>query len=101
MNTTEEIINAIESGECDSYNTYDAIDLAESKGAIIVQKNLDIDKYRWFEVSTTVLKSPDNVLFGIRGVTQLYSESMDYSDCDKYVEAFLMEEVQTVTYKRK
>lgn len=102
MNTTAEIINAIDCGECDEqYNTHNVIDFVRSKGATIVQKGLDIDRHRFYEVSTTVLKGPDNVPFGIRGVTKLYSEGMYYSDCDEYVEAFLMEEVQTVTYKRK
>ena len=101
MNTTEEIINAIDCEEFDDqFNTYDVIDFAESKGAVIVQKNLDIDSHRWYEVSTTVLKGPDNIPFGIRGVTKLYSENMVYSDCEEYVEVFKMEEVQTVTYKR-
>lgn len=99
MNTTE-IINAIKSEDV-SYNTHDVIDFAKSNGATIVQTNLDIDKYHWYEVSTTVLKDSVGVPFGIRGVTNIYSEGMYYSDCDKPVEAFLMEEVPTVTYRRK
>lgn len=102
--TTTEIINAINCRECDeSFNTYDVIDFARSKGATIVQEDLDIDRHRWYEISTTVLKGSDNVPFGIRGVTNIYSECMDYFDCDVHVEAFLMEEIKvsTVLYKRK
>lgn len=98
----EEIINAIDCGECDeNYNTHDVIDFARSKGAVIVQRDLDIDKHSGYEVSTTVLKDSTGMPFGIRGVTNLYSDGMYYSDCGECVEAFLMEEVPTVTYRRK
>ena len=40
-------------------------------------------------------------LFHIHGVNRLYSEMMDYSDCDCHCEASEYEEVTTITYKSK
>ena len=65
-----------------------------------VAKGLEIDKHRWYEVSTTVYKVEDGYV-GVRGVTHLYSEGMSYSDCDYLCEASEYEEVQTISYRVK
>ena len=70
------------------------------KSINIVPKSINIDKYRWYEVSTTIYKVEDGYV-GVRGVTHLYSEGMTYSDCDYLCEASEYEEVQTVSYREK
>ena len=65
-----------------------------------VAEGLEIDKHRWYEVSTTVYKVKDGYV-GVRGVTHLYSEGMTYSDCDYLCKASEYEEVQTISYREK
>ena len=45
-----------------------------------VAKNLEIDKHRWYEVSTSVYKLEDGFV-GIRGVSNIYTENMDAEEC--------------------
>jgi hypothetical protein len=61
--------------------------------------NLDVDKHRWYELSTTVY-AIDDIYIGLRGISDIYSETMDYDGLD-YVKAFEMEPVQSITYKAK
>ena len=65
-----------------------------------VAEGLEIDKHRWYEVSTTVYKVEDGYV-GVRGVTHLYSEGMTYSDCAYLCKASEYEEVQTISYRVK
>ena len=65
-----------------------------------VSEDIEIDRHRWYEVSTTIYKVEDGYV-GVRGVTHLYSESMTYSDCDCLCEASEYEEVQTISYRVK
>jgi len=67
--------------------------------AEIVTSDLDIDKHRWYELSTTVIQVGDYFI-GARGVSQMYSESSTYSDISVYLKFFEMvrEEVQTYEY---
>lgn len=65
-----------------------------------VQTDLNIDRHRWFSISTSVFACEDGYV-GITGVSQLYSERMSYSDCDYHCSAAEYEEVQTITYKQK
>ncbi len=62
-------------------------------------KGLDVDRHRWYEISTSVIEIYGKVL-GIRHVTNLFSESMDVSDCCEPLEFFEMEEIKTVSYKK-
>ena len=78
----------------DIYNEYFASENAYN----VVAENLKIDKHRWYEVTTTVLAIEGGFL-GIRGVTGLFSESMDYEDCGVNLEFFAMEEMKVVSYK--
>ena len=66
----------------------------------IVSESIDVDRHRWYEVSTTICKVEDGYV-GVRGVTHLYSEGMTYSDCDYLCEASEYEEVQTISYREK
>ena len=66
----------------------------------IVSEDIKADRYRWYEVSTTIYKVEDGYV-GVRGVTHLYSEGMTYSDCDYLCEASEYEEVQTISYREK
>lgn len=63
----------------------------------MVASGLYVDKLRWFETSTSVYKCEDGFV-GVNGVTQTYSEMMDYSDClcECFAEEF--EPKQTITY---
>ena len=65
-----------------------------------VAEGLEIDKHRWYEVSTTVYKVEDGYV-GVRGVYQIYSEYMSDKDCDYLCEASEYEEVQTISYRVK
>ena len=65
-----------------------------------VSEDIEVDRHRWYEVSTTIYKVEDGYV-GVRGVTQLYSECMMYSDCDYLCEASEYEEVQTISYREK
>jgi hypothetical protein len=62
-----------------------------------VAQGLDVDKHRWYEITTTIIKIYDRFL-GIRGVTGLFSESMDIADCGVSLEFFEMREIQTTSY---
>lgn len=65
-----------------------------------LQKGLEIDKHRWYSTCVNVYACEDGYV-GIRGVNDLYSDSMDYSDCDCCCAASEYEEVITITYKPK
>jgi len=63
-----------------------------------VASGLLVDTHRWYETSVTVIKVFD-VLLGIRHISNVFSESMGYSDCYVNLEFTEMKEVKTVTYK--
>lgn len=62
-----------------------------------VVENIDVDKHRWYETSITVLEFIDGFM-GVRTVTDLFSENMDYSDCYYELKFFEMEEFTTTSY---
>jgi hypothetical protein len=62
-----------------------------------VAHDLYVDKHRWFETSTTVYKCEDGYV-GVSGISQLYSESMDYEDCYCECVAEEFEPKQVITY---
>lgn len=63
----------------------------------IVATDLFVDKHRWYETSLTVIKMFDRFL-GIRHVSNVFSESMEYSDCYVNLKFFEMKEVIKTTY---
>lgn len=52
-------------------------DLCELKK---VAKDLDVDRLRWFEISTNVYECEDGFA-GVTGVSEVFSEMMSNSDC--------------------
>src|SRR6187402_1326139 len=65
-----------------------------------VDLELDVDKHRWYETSTTVYKI-GNEFLGVDAVTDVFSESMGYSDCGHTLNFFEMEEFVTTSYRAK
>lgn len=63
-----------------------------------VDSGLDVDKHRWYEISTTVYEIFGRYL-GVRMATDLFSEQMGYSDCSVTIEFFEMKLIQTITYQ--
>lgn len=62
-----------------------------------VARDLYIDRLRWFEISTVVYKCEDGFV-GVCGVSQTYSEMMDYRDCDCECTAKEFKPIQTTIY---
>ena len=65
-----------------------------------VAENLEIEEYRWYEISTSVYKLEDGFV-GVRGVSTIYSEYMDAEDCGFRCTASEYQEIPSVTYKKK
>ena len=65
-----------------------------------VVSGLDVDKYRWHELSTEVLRINDGFI-GVRSITTMYSEQSSYGDIFHHLEFFEMEEIPSFTYKKK
>ena len=84
------------------YSMYDFEDsLTDRESELeIVSEDIDVDRHRWYEISTTVYKVEDGYV-GIRGISQIYSEYMSDKDCDYLCKASEYEEVQTVSYREK
>ena len=61
---------------------------------------VDRDEHRWYVLGTVVYKVNDQ-FFGVRGPVSLKSEEMGFDDVGHKCEAFEMEAVPSVTYKRK
>ena len=61
---------------------------------------IDLEEHRWYVVGTVVFQV-GNEYFGVRGPVSLKSEEMRFSDVEWKSEAFEMEQVPSVTYKRK
>lgn len=66
--------------------------------AIIVASELNIDKHRWYELSTTVIRVGD-FFIGARGVSQMYSESSTYADIGIYLKFFEVERKEITAYE--
>ena len=82
------------------YEFEDSLTDKQFKELKIVSEDIKADRYRWYEVSTTIYKVEDGYV-GVRGVTHLYSEDMMYADCDYLCKASEYEEVQTISYREK
>lgn len=65
-----------------------------------IKDKLDVEKHRWYETSITVLKVGEELL-GVRAVSDVFSEQMNYEDCYHTLTFMEMEEIQTTTYKKK
>ena len=96
----EAIIKEINEAKCYSVHEMEGCDLFYVENPAPTKDNLDVDKHRWYEISTSVYKIGEWFL-GVRGVSDLFSESMGYDDCCVETVAFEMEEVPSVTYAVK
>ena len=65
-----------------------------------VAKNLEIEEYRWYEVSTSVYKLEDGFV-GINGLSKIYSEDTNVEDCGFRCTASEYQEIPSITYNRK
>ena len=65
-----------------------------------VAEKLEIEKKKWYEISTSVYKL-ENGFVGVRGVSTIYSEYMDAVNCGFRCTASEYQEIPSVTYKRK
>ena len=92
----EEAIKLINDPEKKLYH----IDAAES--LINYEKelahNIDISRYGLYEISTSYFQLEDGIL-GIKGLSNIYSEKMNESDCDVQCYAFEAEEYTTINYR--
>lgn len=75
----------------------DLLELWESFDPSLITYELDIEKHRWYELSTDVYEV-DGKYFGVRGATQMYSESSNWSDLSVTWDVFEMKPVQITTY---
>lgn len=57
----------------------------------------DYNSHRWYIMATDIYEVEDGYI-GVRGVSELKSEMMDYSDTDEHCVAKEYEAVQTITY---
>jgi hypothetical protein len=99
--TTEELVKDIDEVNISKYlSLWEAGEDLEARGYSKVAENIDLDRHRWYELSTSIFKYEENYI-GIRGVSNIYSESMAYDDVCYSTEAFEVELIPSVTYKRK
>lgn len=66
----------------------------------VVEKGLNVDKHRWYELSTTVVEIFGGFI-GIHKVSEVFSPSMDIEDCCHDYIFFEMEAIPTITYREK
>ena len=96
MKTAKELMD-----EINAANIYsplwvdDEVDL----GGVALVATIDRDEYRWYVVGTVVYQIGDEFV-GVRGPISLKSESMSFRDIEMVCEAFQMEAVPSVTYRR-
>lgn len=95
----KDLIDLINNNEKCLYSIFDAEDIIP-KEVKCIERELELDKHRWYSICVNVYACEDGYV-GIRGVNQLYSEMMVFSDCDVICEAKEYEEVTTITYKPK
>jgi len=97
MKTTKELIAEINVATFSSpHFVEDEVDLGGAEKVATI----DRDEHRWYTLGTIVFKASDG-FFGVHGPIQLKSESMGYSDIEFGCVAFEMEEVPSVTYRKK
>ena len=97
----QELIDYVNSNEFHSvYEFEDSLTKEQFKELKIVSESIDVDRHRWYEVSTTVYKLEDGFV-GVRGVSNIYAEDMDVEDCCIKCSASEYIEIPSVIYKKK
>jgi len=66
----------------------------------LLQENMDVDRHRWYEISTSVYAVGEWFL-GLTGVSNVFSETMGFDDCCVDTVACEMQEFASVTYRPK
>ena len=66
----------------------------------IVRESVNTDKRRWYETDITVYEY-EGEYFGIRFLTQLYSEQSSIEDIYHILSAIPMKAIQTVSYVKE
>ena len=66
----------------------------------VVATGLNVHTHRWYEMSTVVVKIYGKFL-GITYVTNIFSETMDHSDCDEMMTIEEYEEFTNISYRSK
>jgi hypothetical protein len=97
MKTVKELIDAVNVNKLTTPNMLD--DVFDKKDALYI-KTVDFDEHRWYTIGTTVYRVADGYV-GVRGPVSLASESSDWDDLGITCTAFEMEEVASVTYRKK
>lgn len=97
MKTAKELVNEINAANiCSPHYIDDEVDL---DGATQITTQ-DFDEHRWYVLGTVVFRT-GNEFFGVFGPVSIKSESMGYRDLEIKCEAFEMEAVPAITYRRK
>ena len=65
-----------------------------------VATGISISTHRWYETSIEVIEIYGRFL-GIRFISNVFSESMDYEDCYETIEFMEMEAIREITFKIK
>ena len=97
MKTAKELVDQINAAGI--LAPHEVEDMDDADGVTEVT-TLNRDEHRWYVLGTVVFKTGDE-FFGVRGPVSLKSESMGWDDVGAKCEAFEMEQVPSVTYKRK
>jgi len=63
-------------------------------------ETIDRDEHRWYTLGTVVYRVGDE-FFGVRGLVSLRSDSAQWEDIGLTCIAFEMEQVPSVTYRKK
>ena len=103
MKTLQELIKKLNSLDIVQKDYEFESDLPEEYESLFsncVDSELDIDRHRWYETAISVFDT-DLGFLGVRHITLLYSETMDYSDAYHTLEFFEMEPKEVITYKKK
>ena len=93
--TAQELVDVLNAKEF--YAIWEVEEELDGAGAEEVAQ-VDLDEHRWYVLGTTVYQVGDEFV-GIFGPVSLKSETMSYSDIGVTCEAFMMEQVPSVTYK--
>ncbi len=59
------------------------VEIYDKRGFDIIEDGLNVDKHRWYELTTQILKF-GNWFISMRWISQMYSESNDYYDIGIY-----------------
>jgi len=99
MITAKELVELINASD-EVYAPFVAKELFEQMNDAKEIATQEYDEHRWYTCATVVYQI-GNEFFGIFGPVSLKSKEMGYKDIEYKCEAFEMETVPSVTYKRK